>query len=177
MRTDIASDVMNRDVLMVRDDMTLEELSRFFTDHEISGAPVVDRRGTPIGVVSVTDMVDSWTRTERKPERGQRHGRPGWVADLSGEDLRAIRIDDDETQVADIMTPTIYTVPEDTPASQMAKTMIAGRIHRLFVTRSQKIVGIVTSLDLLRLLCADRPERADPPRARRVARATSMKKG
>jgi CBS domain-containing protein len=43
------------------------------------------------------------------------------------------------------MTPTVYTVPEDTPASQLARTMVAGRIHRLFVTRGRKIVGIVTS--------------------------------
>lgn len=138
---------------MVRDNMTLDELSRFFTDHEISGAPVVDRRGIPVGVVSVTDMVDSWTRSETKPERPGRHVSPGWEANLSGEDLRSVRIEDDERQVADIMTPTIYTVPDNTPVSRMAKTMIAGRIHRLFVTRSQKIVGIVTSLDLLRLLC------------------------
>lgn len=55
--------------------------------------------------------------------------------------------------VRDLMTPTVYTVPEDTPVADIARAMIAGRIHRVFVARQRKVVGIVTSLDLLRLLC------------------------
>jgi CBS domain-containing protein len=58
--------------------------------------------------------------------------------------------------VGDIMTPTVYTVPADTPASELARTMVSGRIHRLFVTRGRRIVGIVTSLDLLKLLFEER---------------------
>jgi CBS domain-containing protein len=50
------------------------------------------------------------------------------------------------------MTPTVFTVPENTPVSRLAKTMISGRIHRLLVTRRGRIVGIVTALDLLKLL-------------------------
>ncbi|MBZ5546075.1 MAG: CBS domain-containing protein, partial [Acidobacteriia bacterium] len=50
------------------------------------------------------------------------------------------------------MTPTVYTVPESTPVSKLAQTMISGRIHRLLVTRRGRVVGIVTALDLLRLL-------------------------
>jgi predicted transcriptional regulator len=33
---------MNRDVLTVRDDMSVAELSEFLLDNEISGAPVAD---------------------------------------------------------------------------------------------------------------------------------------
>jgi CBS domain-containing protein len=51
------------------------------------------------------------------------------------------------------MTPAVYTVEEDTPVSSLAKTMIAGRVHRLLVMRDQHIVGIVTTLDMLKLLC------------------------
>jgi len=63
--------------------------------------------------------------------------------------------------VRDVMTPTVYTVTEDTPAVDLARTMISGRVHRLFVTRMGRIVGIVTSLDLLRLLC-DEPKGSTP---------------
>ena len=52
-----------------------------------------------------------------------------------------------------ILTPAVYTVPEDTPTSRIAQTMISGRIHRLLVTRNEEVVGIVTSLDMLKLLC------------------------
>jgi CBS domain-containing protein len=54
--------------------------------------------------------------------------------------------------VQDIMTPAVYTVRDDAPVAMLARTMVAGRIHRLFVTRGGRIVGIVTSLDLLKLL-------------------------
>jgi CBS domain-containing protein len=63
----------------------------------------------------------------------------------------------DEVQVREIMTPTVYTVPDDEPVPQIARAMIAGRIHRLFVTRDQRVVGIVTPMDLLRLLADEQP--------------------
>jgi CBS domain-containing protein len=53
--------------------------------------------------------------------------------------------------VREIMTPTIYTVPEDTPISDIAKAMVAGRIHRLLVTRGTRLVGIITTLDMLKI--------------------------
>jgi CBS domain-containing protein len=57
------------------------------------------------------------------------------------------------------MTPTVYTVPEKTPVAKIAQTMVAGRIHRVFVTRRGRVVGIVTSLDLVGLLAEKRPRR------------------
>lgn len=78
--------------------------------------------------------------------------------------------DGDGRCVRDIMTPTVYTVPHDTPVSEAARTLIAGRIHRLFVTRAQRVVGIVTSLDLLKLLAGSaRPAARGAPAVRRPA--------
>jgi CBS-domain-containing membrane protein len=73
--------------------------------------------------------------------------------------------------VRDIMTPTAYTVPHDTPVSQLARTMVAGRVHRLLVVRNQRVVGIVTSLDLLTLLSGDVKSRRQAPRGRKPAAA------
>ena len=47
-----AKDIMNTDVLSVRDDMTVQELAGFLTEREILGAPVVDSDGEVVGVVS-----------------------------------------------------------------------------------------------------------------------------
>ena len=52
-----AKDIMNSDVLTVRDDMTVHELANFFTDKMISGAPVVNNMGQLLGVVSLSDIV------------------------------------------------------------------------------------------------------------------------
>lgn len=154
MKSGTAADVMNQDVLMVREDMTLSELADFLAEHEITGAPVVDEKGKPVGVVSVTDIAAAHTGVERAGrERHHEYFAHGWEGRFAAEEMRGFRVEDDERLVTDIMTPTVFSVPEDTPVSRIAKTMIAGRIHRLLVTRRDKIVGIVTSLDLLRLLC------------------------
>jgi hypothetical protein len=49
--------------------------------------------------------------------------------------------------------------------------MIAGRIHRLLVTRDQRVVCIVTSLEQLKQLCA--PGSGAPYVARRSVRASA----
>ena len=48
--------LMNPDIMTVADDMTTDELARYLTEREISGAPVVDSQGHLIGVVSMTDI-------------------------------------------------------------------------------------------------------------------------
>ena len=52
-----AKDIMNPDIMRVREDLTVAELAAFLTEQEISGAPVEDEHGKLVGVVSVTDIV------------------------------------------------------------------------------------------------------------------------
>src|SRR5262249_8796373 len=121
---------------------TLQELSAFLAENNITGAPVIDGAGHFVGVVSATDVAE----TESEP--GPWETRDG----VDAGERRGFHVEGTGRRVRDIMTPTVYTVTEDTPASEVARAMISGRVHRLFVTRDRKIVGIVTSLDLLKLL-------------------------
>jgi len=57
MRPITAADLMNPEVLTVRDDATVAELARFLADNEITGAPVEDAEGRLVGVVSAVDLV------------------------------------------------------------------------------------------------------------------------
>ena len=149
-----AKDIMNTDVLSVRDDMTVQELAGFLTEREILGAPVVDSEGEIVGVVSCTDIAQSTTTEanmllERSTPGFYEHG---WEDKLGPDELERLHIEENESlPVKEIMTPTIYTVPEDTPISDIAKAMVAGRIHRLLVTRGSRLVGIITTLDMLKI--------------------------
>jgi CBS domain-containing protein len=149
MRTWTLADVMNREVLTVRESKTVEELAAFLSEKEISGVPVVDRRGKLVGVVSVTDIVE---------QRSLDEGAAARAADEAWEEDRRIQVPGPLRKkggavlVRDIMTPTVYTIPGETTVAEAARTMIAGRIHRLFVTSGGHVAGIVTTLDLLRLL-------------------------
>jgi CBS domain-containing protein len=149
-----AKDIMNTDVLSVRDDMTVQELAGFLTEREILGAPVVDSEGEVVGVVSCTDIAQSTSTganilLERSTPGFYEHG---WEDKLGPDEMVRLHVEENESlPVREIMTPTIYTVPEDTPISDIAKAMVAGRIHRLLVTRGTRLVGIITTLDMLKI--------------------------
>jgi predicted transcriptional regulator len=165
-----ARDVMIHPVLAVRESWSVHELATYFTAQSISGAPVLDASGRLTGVVSLSDIVDEVTR-EREPDgRGAR----AWERVFNPEDLKGLAIENGGRLVREIMTPTFFTIPDTTTLPRIARTMVAGRIHRLLVTRNGRVVGIVTTLDLLRELAGKggRPSRrAVPTPAKRRVRA------
>jgi CBS domain-containing protein len=156
-----ARDVMNADVLSVTPDLTVHELAVFLVEHQISGAPVLDHRGHLVGLVSLTDIAEGDALREDARDAEAPRGRR-----RRGEDIAGLRVQTTDLLVKDIMTPTVYSVEPDTPVAELARTMIAGRIHRLLVTEQGRVAGIVTSLDLLSLLVAPEPTKV----SRRPAR-------
>lgn len=150
-----AKDIMNADVVLVHDDMSVHELAATLTQHGISGAPVLDRDGLLVGVVSLSDIVAN--DGQRQSIRGGEHVGDfflqGWEDELDETELRPFHVVEDEGMtVADILTPVIYKVEESADIPTMADTMIQGRIHRLVVTRDGSVVGIVSTLDMLKAL-------------------------
>jgi predicted transcriptional regulator len=156
-----AGDIMIHPVLAVRESWTVRELASYFVEKSISGAPVLDAAGRLTGVVSLTDIVDQVTRERDSATLPKR----AWSDKVAPEDLLGLQIEDGDRVVADIMTPTFFTIPAETAIPKIARTMVAGRIHRLLVTRKGRVVGIVTTLDVLRELAGPGPaHRARAPR-------------
>ncbi|HUU15196.1 MAG TPA: CBS domain-containing protein [Terriglobia bacterium] len=149
-----AKEVMNPSVETVRDDLTVQELAAFLTEKEITGAPVVNERGKLVGVVSAMDIVENAAEGADFVPGGESgpHVRQDVREHINPGDLRRMHVENSGLQVREIMTPTVFTIPEDTPVEKIAQTMISGRVHRLLVTRRGRMVGIVTTLDLLKLL-------------------------
>ena len=154
MRALTAKDLMNSQVLAVPETMTVRELAAFLVDNEISGAPVEDAAGHLVGVVSFTDVAlaaSEGAAAERERSSPDYFVR-GWEDTASAEELRGFHVENGDTLVREVMTPAVYSVTEDTPVAQVAETMIDSHIHRLLVTRAGRVVGIVSSSDLLGLL-------------------------
>ncbi|MEE8349647.1 MAG: CBS domain-containing protein [Acidobacteriota bacterium] len=143
-----AKDIMNTDVISVRDDITVQELASILTEREILGAPVIDSEGEVVGVVSCTDIAQNAVQgnTPKIDFFGQ-----GWEEKMDLEEMGGLPVEHESLPVREIMTPTVYTVPEETPISEIAKSMVAGRIHRLLITRGSQLVGIITTLDMLKV--------------------------
>ena len=150
-----AKDVMNKDVLSVGMDWSVEYLTDFLVENGISGAPVTSEDGKLVGVVSLTDIV----RHNSLPGKDSRLNGPydyyrhGLEHQYAKEDIRSLSIETEPLDtVRDIMTPMIFDVNEDTKVKQVADTMIRGRIHRVFVTREQKLAGVITTVDMLEVI-------------------------
>jgi CBS domain-containing protein len=50
------------------------------------------------------------------------------------------------------MTKEVFTIPRDSSAAAGASVMRERKVHRLLVTDQGVLVGVVTSLDLLRVV-------------------------
>lgn len=155
MRPITASDLMNPEVLTVRDDMMVRELAAFLIENEISGAPVEDGEGRLVGVVSMVDIVAATSGEGRRAADGPGFFGPDWDDGLDEEDVEDLPLGQDGLRVADIMNPRIYSVNEDATVSEIASLMLKGHLHRLLVTREDRAVGIVTTSDLLGLLVGE----------------------
>ena len=137
---------MTRNIITVRDDASLSELVATLTEHMITGAPVVDENEKLVGVVSTTDVA---LHSTKRTSSVRRDRPPDFY--LIEDEFRSFSIEEDSGQVVrDIMTPVIFSVSENARFVEMADTMVGGRVHRLIVTDGDRVIGIVTTLDLLR---------------------------
>lgn len=115
------SDIMAKEVITIASDMPLAEAARFMWEREISGAPVVDHDGLPVGVVSASDIV-------RAQGFGTRR----------------------EGMVSDIMTHGTFSVRRNTTLAELARFLSKSNVHRALVVDDGELVGIVSMSDIVR---------------------------
>ena len=154
-KTRNVKDLMNPDIMTVADEMTTDDLARYLIEREISGAPVVDSQGHLIGVVSMTDIGRSMAEpSDFASPRSSGFYRDD-APDLTLEDLGQRYVEERAVTVRDVMTPVVHQVPVTASVAEVARIMVDQHIHRLVVTQGKDPVGIITSMDLLKMV-ADR---------------------
>lgn len=144
-------DVMNPDIMTVADDMTTDELVRFLTEREISGAPVVDGQGHFVGVVSMTDVGRHLAEPADFAATPSEFYRDA-SDDMTLEDFGQRYVEERTTTVRDVMTPVVHQVSATAAVADAARIMVERGIHRLVVTQDREPVGMITSMDLLRVV-------------------------
>jgi CBS domain-containing protein len=159
MHTGKISEFMRTDLVSLTYDMPISEAVQVLLDNQISGAPVVNEEEAVMGVLSVTDVA----RYATLPEHQRRQEQPPdyFLHHLeqaaSPEELLGFRIEDlsGSVTVEEIMSPVIFNAKPDTPVSAVAHMRIDGHIHRVLVTDKDRVVGLVSSLDLLRIIAEE----------------------
>jgi CBS domain-containing protein len=138
-------DVMTKNPVTVDPSTTARELARILTDNEISGVPVVNGEERVIGVVSRTDLLQ-WIVTG-----GLGVSPDDWFDRLAA-GKPGERRPEDMGIVEDFMSTEAVTAGPEEAVSTVAARMAQERIHRVIVVDEKGfLLGIVTSLDLLRV--------------------------
>ena len=134
LRTVTAQEIMTANPRSIHDSASLRQAAEFLCEAGVSGAPVIDDAGRPVGVVTRTDLL--------------RH---------AGYDL-------DAQPVRRAMTRAVFSVWVNTPAAKVLAKLIALQVRRLFVVDDLGVlVGVISAADLLRHLAWERevPESLD----------------
>jgi CBS domain-containing protein len=144
-----ARDVMTREVVSVTSDTPMLTIAALLAEKRISGIPVVDGSGAPIGMVSEGDLIG---RSEEEREAR----RDWWLTTLAeGEPVNPELLASFTYPTArDIMSAPVISINEETSVREIAELLLTYRIRRVPVVRDGRIVGIVGRADLVRALIA-----------------------
>lgn len=145
-----ARDLMRTDVVTVSYSAPLSEVERVLADNRISGAPVVDEVGRIIGVVSIRDLVERYAADpDARPRRGAGFFELS-TEELEEEDLDAFEVPEEAEETArDVMTAQIHTVPGAAGLKEIADAMCRHKVHRVLVEEEGRLLGLISTLDIL----------------------------
>ena len=152
----LVEEVMRRNVATIAPDVTLPDLEKSFVSKGVSGFPVVER-GELVGLVSRSDIVRQlvWEQELAEATSDYYFDSDGFhevplvsfdaIADRVGERVQRLT-------VGDVMSRALLKAAPDHTLRQAAQTMADNGIHRLPVTHGDRLVGLLSSLDVVRLV-------------------------
>jgi CBS domain-containing protein len=161
-------DAMNAQVVQIGPDETLAELERILLEERLGGLPVVER-GRLVGVVSRSDILRR-LGTERAIAEAQADFYREFHDDPFAPSEHAAREEAEQREgieeqiasrmatlhVRDAMTPDVVTVEAGAELREAAARMSERRIHRVVVTDGGRLAGVLSALDLVRLVAEGR---------------------
>lgn len=131
-----AEQIMTSPVATVRPSMRVKDAARLLVQRDISAAPVVDGDGRLVGIVTEADLM----RLELEDDPRDRMVRN------MGPDTSV------PARVADVMTRDVLALPPSADAAEVARAMLEQGVKRIPIVRHDRVVGIVSRRDLLRVL-------------------------
>lgn len=145
-----ASDIMIDTVISLHPSQTLAQAWQVFLENRISGAPVLDHDGNLLGVLSQSDLA----REAYASDIGDfsKNSFYWGTPFFSDEEWGVIPERMNSLLVEEVMTPDPICVSAEEDIGSIAAKMRSNHIHRVLVTNGDQVVGIISSLDMLKLL-------------------------
>jgi CBS domain-containing protein len=137
-------DVMTADVLTVREETPFKDVIDLLVEHRISGVPVVDADGRLRGLVTEADLMskEAFDLRGRRPLAAVAElisGASRWAGKATG------------LTAGDVMTDRVVVVEPSEDVRRAARRMLDVGVKRLPVVEGDRLVGIVSRQDLLRI--------------------------
>lgn len=135
-------DVMTKQVISVLESTTAEQVINIFNKHNISCVPVIHYLNKSlIGIFSVTDILNHIFDENA-------------IASFhtDGTIFRQDSLFILEKPVSEYMTKQVIHVPVDCPVKDVCNLMSENNIHRIIVTDNQRVRGIFSSSDAVKIL-------------------------
>lgn len=150
-----AGDLMRTNIVTVSYAAPLSEVERVLADARVSGAPVVDQSGQIVGVISLRDLIERYAEDEdARPRRG--HGFFHLSSEETlDEDFESFEVPEEAEETAcDLMTAQVFSVPVEAGLKEIADVMCKHSVHRVLVTDGGRLLGLISTLDILDALRA-----------------------
>ncbi len=128
------AEIMTGSVVTLSPDQKLREAIQLFRTRRIRHLPVVDAESRLVGIVTDRDV---------------KQATPSLHSGVDQDGYERIL---DETRIDQVMTREPTTISPDAPLKAAARIFIGDKVGALPVVEDGRLVGIVTSIDLLRVL-------------------------
>jgi len=130
----LVREFMTRDLITIPTDTSVPDALRLMRERKVRRLPVVDHRGTLVGIVSDKDLL---------------YASPSPATTLAVWEIPELL---GKLRVEKVMTRGVITVSDDTSLEEAARIMADSKIGGLPVMRGGSLVGIITETDLFKIL-------------------------
>jgi CBS domain-containing protein len=118
-----ARDIMKEYTFMMKEETTASQAAKIMSNDHV-GFAIIERDGKPIGMVTEWDFVNKIVSKDLNPK---------------------------EVLLKDIMNTPLMSVDPKTPTDQVTVLMSKKGVRRLPVIENGKLIGVITSRDVLRI--------------------------
>ncbi len=152
----LVQEVMTREVVTLAPDMPVAQAWQKMRDTLIKAMPVVTQAGEVIGILTDEDLLER-AGAQQRLAMAERLD-----ASLLAEELD--RLQKSPLKVADVMTQPVITAQTKEPLGAAAERMAKAGIKRLPVLdENNKLAGVLSRVDILRLLTEKTPGKVTAP--------------
>lgn len=132
------ADIMTRDLITASPDTPLPELAKLFRQNDIKSIPVTDETEGLVGLVLQADLMAPLIAAGSAA---------GWRRNRA------------QLKASDLMRPVVDPVPDDLPVGHLLNRFALPGVEVVTVTTDDRLVGILTRSDIIRLLLKGSDER------------------